>query len=427
MEKSAGSTTPRDSAGARPVADSMLYRDSNINIGQSSDQRQAGGHEAESLGAQAAGAGAWGGASPSGAWLVLRSIDETEAESLIEEGDRLDFSDAWALDDGDNDDVPARLPQAQHPHPRAGVALRTASPNSHKPEVVVEAPPKRAVSPQRLPCGEHAVASRVSSADACVSVNADHCRDHPGHSGCCDMAAVLGQAVVPVLKMCEAIGVELTLCSPDVINHVNRALQRRDAGGSDGHTAARSVVLDASARLDEHARRDCFIATASDDSYTLARVGAESAGRALSHVLDASMQRIGQRGKVRVGMCLRAAAADGKTGNVVEVMVSDTGIAAAAELQPWMRGRRDRGSGSGGAVHARAAMRSAEEAMHRMKAGLPVGNGSMSLRIAERFIAEEGGVLSVDVGGDLDVEHTHGSLESGADQWVHTTVSFPGA
>jgi hypothetical protein len=153
-----------------------------------------------------------------------------------------------------------------------------------------------------------------------------------------------------------------------------------------------------------------------------ARVQPENASRALSHVLDASMQRIGRRGRVEVAICQRALGCSSKERrcDVIEVRVSDTGVNAVEELQPWIEAAE--GPVGGRCLGERAAAQlkaeqSAAEAMDRVKAGLPVGSGSMSLRIAEGFIAGFGGSLSVVIQEE----------EQAAPAWVHTTVRLPAA
>jgi hypothetical protein len=275
----------------------------------------------------------------------------------------------------------------------------------------------------------------------------------------CDVLALLAQAVVPVLKMCEVIGVELMLRSPALICMVRRAMlqssrsapaQRKYSnkqqaawdGDSAGHAHSGSKALSShaiSSRQPQHSKMSHTTQEALTGSSTWtglhassvkgrlrARVRPENAIRALSHVLDASMQRIGHRGRVEVAIRQRAISTTAsrtadQSSDVIEVRVSDTGSNAAWELHPWIKVALVVQGKAGGRVaigHSKA-KHSAAEAMDRVKAGLPVGSGSMSLKIAEGFIADFGGSLSV-----VLQECTAGQA---AKSWVHTTMTLPAA
>ena len=363
--------------------------------------------------------GSANGAEPS--WLVLRSIDDSEVEELIEEGNSLDFSDSdvWAPAANSPAAEPLtiellprpRLPSdanvlseraAEAPRRRyatvepaefciASTSSRTAPPPRSAP--ATDAPPN---APPRFIDAEEAAAMLAGHGMLDRSSRLKHQRAAAAKASDSnvDLAAAVADAVVPVLKVCDAVGVELTLHSPALINHVNKARQlvtsSTDSGGRDADSGA--------------TQRGAKLRTSASSENVL---------RAVSHVLDASMQRLGGKGKVSVSI-LR-----GDDAGTVDVVVSDTGVSSAADLDPWLRDREGCAEGAGGMVTPR----SAEEAMHRVKAGLPVGTGSMSLRIAERFIQEEEGRLRVEIGGP-------GALRLDAardEQWVHTTVTFPAA
>jgi hypothetical protein len=349
-------------------------------------------------------------------WLVLRSLDEADASCLMDEADGLDFSesDAWRESSG------AAVTLAQRPSwPPVGYDEPCLAARHQATSAV-------AASSSRLTRSQ----AREAATAGLQALRRRRQRrrelEHAVPEVSCDMVAVLAQSLVPVLKLCAAVGVELTLRSPALISSVGHAqvAARSQAPAHSLHGASTPPATHAQGDRPHEVGDRC-----AHEERMLARVRADSAGRALSHVLDASMQRIGHHGRVRVNVCHSTREQAGlheRSLAVVNVTVSDTGVSAAAELEPWIHGSAASAPGaaasqarrpSRGAPHAS----SAEAAMSRMKAGLPVGNGCMSLQIAERFVAEQGGVLSV----AIDDAPAVGQGEESDERWVHTTVSFP--
>jgi hypothetical protein len=140
------------------------------------------------------------------------------------------------------------------------------------------------------------------------------------------------------------------------------------------------------------------------DSHYISVVSADSACRAISHLLDASLQRIGKRGRVLIDIDSNSG---GPAPSHVQVIIADTGVEMMPQLSPSQSSVADP------LVDAPAG-RSAVDAMSRVSQGVPVSNGLMGLRVAERFMHDNGGSLSIGRWRDeeKDVEY------------VRTTMTF---
>lgn len=207
----------------------------------------------------------------------------------------------------------------------------------------------------------------------------------PGRQLCC-VLDVVAQAVAPVKKLCDVVGVELVLLSSALLTTVEQLLGRSSgmpalpASGSDRHGVQ--------AGGEAGGERSTLISVQS----------ADSAGRAISHVLDASLQRVGKKGRVLVDI-------NGGCEAKVEVLIADTGTQVLAELM----GDEVFGDDSSGGTPSG---QSAQDAIERVSIGLPVGSGVMGMRIAERLLRENGASVAV------------GSWMFDDEEYVRTTVTF---
>eukprot|EP00892_Ulva_mutabilis_P011921 jgi/Ulvmu1/9100/UM005_0195.1 len=251
-------------------------------------------------------------------WMVLRSIDDYEEAGLMSEGDALSF--------GESDD------------------WRPTSAG-------------RAVSLLPRPVRRRAAANR-SAADASQADESSDCEDAavamvpPAPMRLCNALDVVGRALLPVVKLCDAVGVELVMLSSALLAHMDGLVggRRRPA---------------AAVRVEAH------------EGVVMRVADADSAARAISHALDSSMQRVAERGRMMVDVAAEGGDGGDAAGRV-HVTIADTGVAA------WT------GEAPGGAP-----AQCAQDAMQRLRAGQPVGSGETALRIAQRFAQQSGGVLSV--------------------------------
>lgn len=265
-------------------------------------------------------------------WMVLRSIDESEAAVLMSEGDALSFaeSDAWR---------PQREPVALLPRP------------VWRGEGDAAAAPDAAALDAAAPGGQGVAVVPVPMQ-------------------LCNVLDVVAQALLPVQKLCEAVGVELVMLSSVLMAHMDGVMGRRTGGAARAREA------------------DGMLMRVSD---------ADCAQRAISHVLDSAMQRVAQRGRMLVDVA-RDGGDSGATARV-RVTIADTGTAAWADS--WEAG-------------AEPPAQSAQEAMRRLEQGRPVSSGEMALWIAERFVRESGGSLSV------------GRWSNAGAEYVRTVITFRG-
>lgn len=263
-------------------------------------------------------------------WLILRSIDDSEEAMLISEGDALCFgeSDAWRRQEEEAEELLPRPEWRQAPT-----------------VTVLDGPP--------VPPLDGSLISTLG----------------PGRQ-ICNVLDVVAQAVAPVKKLCDVVGVELVLLSSSLLLTVNQLL-----GRSSGSPSLPGAVRERSLQ------HGTLISVAN----------ADSAGRAISHVLDASLQRLGKKGRLLVDI-------HGGSETNVQVLIADTGTEMLSELI---------GGGS-----TRPAGHSAQDAMERMSIGMPVGSGEMGIRIAERLLRENGGSVAV------------GSWKFDDKEYVRTTVTF---
>ena len=418
-------------------------------------------------------------------WVMqLRSVDDGDLiEGMIQEANAFVVVDA-SEDSGNEPSAATDVHSAQRrahiatehthhhaaapAHQRAAAAERRQNAAQIEPEVeLLQTPAYQAVSRRRRHGSlseEHAGAGTALLAAALAaddSPSLAHQHDStrqpalpqatarpsaallPPPAEKCDIYGVLARAIVPVLKVCKEAGLHLTLCSPKLISNVNKSLRRAGAAalqraGPAGDSAA--LTLDADQAAAAPPRRNRL----------LAAVAASLANGVLSLVLDASMQRIGSGGCVSVDVCYSDNApsghrSDSQAGDshgarmavpppAICVTVSDTGCAAAPRLTQWMTERDVRAIdlAQGLSQHRRhgdAALHeggghqpSAEDALHRMHAGLPVGDGSLNLRNADSQLQRCGGSLSVRQGKSPSAVW---QARMGTQRWLHTTVSFP--
>lgn len=287
---------------------------------------------------------------PASQWMVLRSIDETEEAGLMSEGDALSFaeSDAWR---------PVHKPVGLLPRP---VWRVEEDPAAAEP---VRADVSRAAGVEGVPVAAAVEGGeKVAGAVAVVP---------PVPTHLCNVLEVVARALVPVQKLCEAVGVELVMLSSALAAHVDVVVGRRRTA-----TAGRG-----------HVRHEAVLMRVAD---------ADSAQRAISHALDSAVQRASADGRVLVGV-----EQDGGAGGAparVRVTIADSGVGEWADA--WEAG---------------AAAQSAQAAMQRLGEGKAAGGGGTALWLAERFVLAGGGALRVGRWRHADAEY------------VRTVLTFRGA
>lgn len=272
-------------------------------------------------------------------WMVLRSIDEDEEAGLMSEGDALSFaeSDAWR---------PVRTPIALLPRPVRRQDADSAA----------------AVEP---PCGEAEAVAQDLAAGAAESAG-QVAVVPPRPMRLCNVLEVVGRALLPVQKLCDALGVDLVMLSSALMAHMDGVMGRRGPAGGRGGASG----------------------SAEPDAVLMRVADVDCAERAISHVLDSAMQRVSQHGCMLVGV--ERDCGNGGTPARVHVTIADTGVAA------W-RGAWEAGG--------RPAAKSAQDAIQQLERGEPVSSGEMALWIAERFVQQSGGALTVGRWSHADVEY----------------------
>lgn len=280
---------------------------------------------------------ALGAADTASQWMVLRSIDDLEEAGLILEGDALSF--------GESDDW-------RPPQPAAALLPRPVWPQADT----------------AAPCPEPARAAEVVPDAPHEESGVAVVPPAPLHL--CNVLDVVAQALLPVIKMCDTVGVELVMLSSALMAHMDRLMGRRRWPTAAADNAA------------------------AQDPVLMRVANPDSAARAISHALDASMQRVTEPGRMLVDVAREGGAGAGVAARV-RVTIADTGVAV------WEEARGPPGQ-------------CAEDAMLRLRAGRPVGSGEMALRIAEQFATESGGVLSVGRWCHEDAEY------------VRTVITFRG-
>lgn len=280
-----------------------------------------------------------GGAEDAANWLILRSIDDSEAAMLMSEGDALCFgeSDAWRRQEQEAAEL---LPRPAWRHSPAVTVLGDS----------------QGLNSKLMPA---AGSSRQL----------------------CSVLDVVAQAVAPVKKLCDVVGVELVLLSSSLLVTVNKLL-----GGSSGVAALPGGGSDSAVQPS-----DTLISVAS----------ADSAARAISHVLDASLQRVRRKGRVLVDIY-------GGSEMKVQVLIADTG----REMLSDLTGVAAFGDDASDVSRGTACRQTAQDAIERMSIGLPVGGGVMGIQIAERLLQENGASVTV------------GSWMFKDEEYVGTTVTF---
>ena len=358
-------------------------------------------------------------------WLVLRSIDDAEGQQLVEEAERFPVP---------RDFVPrrARTSRQRHRPPAQHAASRK---QFKQPGRLRKPVPAEIVVPSSMSSPKDRNEDVQNSADVQLAPSGSRARGVQ-----CSMLAVLAKALKPMVTRCKALGVDLQ-CFPAALTFLVWPVAAGSAAKRSSSAQTMSQLENGCEGKGEHAQSPAAgtsqqsIGTA--EAPLMAVVAAEAAGQALSHVLDASMQRVGANGQVHVKICHSDADAAAEQHSscqeqkhTVDVIVRDSGAAAAAdELAQFASAPVHNADSSNGHRHSKGAETKqhkvgsdAQTAIQRLQAGLPIGSGFASLQIAQQLLQGQGAALSV----SLDNAHdASADSQAAAAQWVQTTVSFP--